>query len=124
MAEQAKEATGKKKPQVLADRGYFDGEEILKCEPADVAPLVPGPLTSNADSIGRPGAFRSPRQKDRRCGSGIVSDPHRLPAPGRPMAHRVSTGPLMLAGHLSIPVSEGPHGIVLPCPDMQLVERR
>jgi hypothetical protein len=32
MAEQAKEATGKEKLQVLADHGYFDGEEILKCE--------------------------------------------------------------------------------------------
>jgi hypothetical protein len=45
MAEQAKEATGKKKLQVLADRGYFDSEEILKCEQADIAPLVPRPLT-------------------------------------------------------------------------------
>ena len=32
MAERAKEATGKEKLQVLADHGYFDGEEILKCE--------------------------------------------------------------------------------------------
>ena len=53
MAEQAKEATGKKKLQVLADRGYFDGEEILKCEQADIAPLVPRPLTSNARAEGR-----------------------------------------------------------------------
>ena len=53
MAEQAKEATGKEKLQVLADRGYFDGEEILKCEQVQIAPLVPRPLTSNARADGR-----------------------------------------------------------------------
>src|SRR6516165_6253533 len=53
MAEQAKEATGNEKLQVLADRGYFSGEEILKCERADITPLVPKPLTSNAKAEGR-----------------------------------------------------------------------
>ena len=53
MAEQAKEATGNEKLQVLADRGYFSGEEILKCEQADITPLVPKPLTSNAKAEGR-----------------------------------------------------------------------
>ena len=31
----------------LADRGYFNGDEILSCEQAGVAPIVPKPLTSN-----------------------------------------------------------------------------
>jgi len=53
MAEQAKEATGNEKLQVLADRGYFSGEEILKCEQADITPLVPRPLISNARAEGR-----------------------------------------------------------------------
>ena len=53
MAEQAKEATGKEELQVLADRGYFRGEEILKCEQADITALVPKPLTSNAKAEGR-----------------------------------------------------------------------
>jgi transposase len=53
MAEQAKEATGEKKLKVLADRGYFSGEQILKCEEADITPLVPKPLTSNAKAEGR-----------------------------------------------------------------------
>ena len=53
MAKQAKAATGKEELQVLADRGYFSGEEILKCEQADITPLVPKPLTSNALSEGR-----------------------------------------------------------------------
>ena len=53
MTEQAKEATGKEKLQVFADRGYFGGEKILKCEQADITPLVPRPLTSNARAEGR-----------------------------------------------------------------------
>jgi len=53
MAERAKEATGNKKLQVLADRGYFNSVEILKCEQAGIAPLVPKPLTSNARAEGR-----------------------------------------------------------------------
>jgi hypothetical protein len=43
-------APGKKRLQVLANRSYVARKEILKCEQADVAPLVPGPLTSNAKS--------------------------------------------------------------------------
>jgi len=53
MAEQAKEATGNKKLQVLAVRGYFSGKEILKCAHADITPLEPKPLTSNARADGR-----------------------------------------------------------------------
>jgi len=53
MAEKAKEATGKEELQVLADRGYFSGEEILKCEQADITPLVPKPLTGSAKAEGR-----------------------------------------------------------------------
>ena len=36
-----------------ADRGYFDGEEILACEEADVAVTLPKPMTSNAKAEGR-----------------------------------------------------------------------
>jgi transposase len=53
MAEQAKEAVGKQELEVLADRGYFNSEEILKCEQADITPLVPKPITSNARAEGR-----------------------------------------------------------------------
>jgi transposase len=38
---------------VLADRGYFDGEEIRACEPLGVTPYVPKPLTSGAKAEGR-----------------------------------------------------------------------
>jgi transposase len=53
MAERAKESTGEDKLQVLADRGYFSSQEILKCEQADMTPLVPKPTTSNAKADGR-----------------------------------------------------------------------
>jgi len=53
MAEQAKEATGKEELQALADRGYFSSDQILKCERADIAALVPKPITSNARAEGR-----------------------------------------------------------------------
>ena len=53
MSKQAKEATGIEEPQVLADRGYFNGPEILKCDQEDITPLVPKPLTSNAKAEGR-----------------------------------------------------------------------
>ena len=33
---------------VLADRGYFKGEEVLACEPLGVTPYVPKPLTSGS----------------------------------------------------------------------------
>src|SRR5262245_13723977 len=47
MAKSAQEATGQDKMTVLADRGYFKGEEILQCAQDGITPLVPKPLTSN-----------------------------------------------------------------------------
>jgi transposase len=38
---------------VLADRGYFTGEEILECEQAGISTLVPKPLTSTSKADGR-----------------------------------------------------------------------
>ncbi|MGB5102157.1 MAG: IS1182 family transposase [Steroidobacteraceae bacterium] len=53
MAQQTREALGTKDLKVLADRGYFSGEEILKCEQAGMTPLVPKPLTNNSATSGR-----------------------------------------------------------------------
>jgi transposase len=53
MAQQTREALGTKDLTVLADRGYFSGEEILKCEQAGMTPLVPKPITSNSTANGR-----------------------------------------------------------------------
>jgi transposase len=49
----AKAAMGVQQLQVLADRGYFSGEEIVACEALGVTPHVPKPLTSGAKADGR-----------------------------------------------------------------------
>jgi transposase len=53
MAEQAREGVGHNALTVLADRGYFKGEEILACDQARIIPYVPKPLTSGAKAEGR-----------------------------------------------------------------------
>jgi transposase len=53
MAGQAKAAMGTDTLDVLADRGYFSGEEVLACEPLGVTPYVPKPLTSGSKAKGR-----------------------------------------------------------------------
>jgi hypothetical protein len=53
MATQARTAMGVESLTALADRGYFKGEEILKCEQQGITPLVPKPLTSGAKADGR-----------------------------------------------------------------------
>jgi hypothetical protein len=45
MADQAKAAMGVDALDVLADAGYFDGEEILACELLGVTPYVPNPTS-------------------------------------------------------------------------------
>jgi hypothetical protein len=47
MALKAREATGNKEITVLADRGYFNGDQVLACENTGVLPSVPKTLTSN-----------------------------------------------------------------------------
>jgi len=53
MAGKAKAAMGVDRLEVLADRGYFSGEEIVACEAIGVIPNVPKPLTSGAKADGR-----------------------------------------------------------------------
>jgi len=38
---------------VVADRGYFNGEEILACEEAGITVMLPKPMTSNSKAKGR-----------------------------------------------------------------------
>lgn len=52
MALKAKEATGNKEITVLADRGYFSGDQVLSCEGTGVAPIVPKTLTSSGTKRG------------------------------------------------------------------------
>jgi transposase len=53
MAGEAKAAMGADQLDVLADRGYFSGEEVLACQGVGVTPYVPKPLTSAAKAKGR-----------------------------------------------------------------------
>lgn len=52
IARQAKEAIGSDELTVLADRGYFNGPEILACEEAGITPYVPKTQTSNNQARG------------------------------------------------------------------------
>ena len=48
-----KTRSGTKTLTVIADRGYFKGEEILACDHAGMTPFVPKPLTSGSKAEGR-----------------------------------------------------------------------
>jgi transposase len=52
MSQQAREALGEDQLTVLADRGYFNGEQIKDCEEHGIMTLVPKPLTSNNKAAG------------------------------------------------------------------------
>ena len=53
MSEQARDALKTEKIEVLADKGYFKGEEIAKCDRGGIEVYVPKPATSNARARGR-----------------------------------------------------------------------
>jgi len=52
MAEQAKEAIETDTLAVVADRGYFKGEEILACDEANITTYLPKPQTSGSTRKG------------------------------------------------------------------------
>jgi transposase len=52
MGKKALEATGHEEITALADRGYYDGEEVLACEGTGVLPCVPKTLTSGNPNQG------------------------------------------------------------------------
>jgi len=73
MGQQAKAATGVDKLTVLADRGYFSGEEVRACEGTGITPICPKPLTGTAKAEGRWGKqdFRyDPPTDTYRCPAG------------------------------------------------------
>jgi transposase len=53
MAQKTQEAIGSASLTVLADRGYYKGAELLKCEDAGIKTIVLKPLTSNSKADGR-----------------------------------------------------------------------
>ena len=82
MSKQAREATGIEKLAVVADRGYFSGEEVLACDQAGIIAYVPKPLTSGAKANGRFGKQDFVYMPDR--------DEYRCPA-GHAMTRRFET---------------------------------
>ena len=50
----------------LADRGYFNGEEILECDRVGITALVPKPLTSGNKAQGLVRQTRLPLHRARR----------------------------------------------------------
>ncbi|MDB5471400.1 MAG: hypothetical protein JWR84_2960 [Caulobacter sp.] len=79
MAARTKDALGVETLDVLADRGYFSGEEIRACEAMGVTPYVPKPLTSGAKADGRFGKqdfVYLPDQDVYRCPSGALLPRH------------------------------------------------
>src|SRR6202048_2938438 len=53
IASQTKEVLDADHLDVVADRGYFSGVEILACEQADITVTLPKPMTSGAKADGR-----------------------------------------------------------------------
>ena len=53
MAKQAREVIGSETLSVVADRGYFKGEDVLACYDANITAYVPKPMASGAKADGR-----------------------------------------------------------------------
>ena len=53
VAKQAKVALQTDALEAVADRGYFNGEEIVACDQAGITVILPKPMTSGAKSEGR-----------------------------------------------------------------------
>ncbi len=67
MATRAKEATGVDDLTVVADRGYFEGEQIRACDEANITTFVPKPQTSGSKAKGRFGKQDFIDLPDRKC---------------------------------------------------------
>ncbi|MEA3250599.1 MAG: IS1182 family transposase [Pseudomonadota bacterium] len=73
MAKQARDASGVSDLNVVADRGYFKGEEILACHEAGITTYLPKPKTSPSQAKGMfpREAFRYiPGSNEYRCPAG------------------------------------------------------
>ena len=53
MSRQARDEMSVETLEVVADRGYYNGEEIKACEEADITVTLPKPMTSGAKAAGR-----------------------------------------------------------------------
>ncbi len=79
MASAAREAIGSGSVEVVADRGYYSGQEVLACEKAGIAAHVPKTITSNAVADGRFGKadfVYEPANDSYRCPAGEALTHH------------------------------------------------
>ncbi len=53
MSERARAAIGSEAIEAVADRGYYNGEEILACEQSGITVYLPKPMTSGINAKGR-----------------------------------------------------------------------
>ena len=73
MAKEAKAVLRAERLDAVADRGYFNSEEILACEQAGITVTLPKPMTSGAKAEGRFGKqdfVYQPEQDVYRCPAG------------------------------------------------------
>ena len=79
MAKAAQETLGAERLHVIADRGYFDGEQVKECVEAGLTVTLPKPQTSGAKAEGRFGKqdfVYLPDQDAYRCPAGAVLTYH------------------------------------------------
>jgi transposase len=73
MAEQAREALETKTLSVVADRGYYNGEELRACEESGIAVYVPRTMTSSNQAhglFGRQDFIYKPKKDEYECPAG------------------------------------------------------
>ena len=99
VAREAKAVLQVDKLEAVADRGYFNGEEILACEQAGITVTLPKPMTSGAKSEGRFGKqdfVYLPEEDVYRCPPARSSDstiPTRKTARSCAVTGRMRAGP-------------------------------
>lgn len=79
MAKSARQTLGAEGLHVIADRGYFDGDQIRECTEAGLTVTLPKPQTSGAKADGRFGKqdfAYLPEQDAYRCPSGAILPYH------------------------------------------------
>jgi transposase len=79
MAKSARQTLGAEGLQVIADRGYFDGDQIRECAEAGLTVTLPKPQTSGAKADGRFGKqdfAYLPEQDAYRCPAGAILPYH------------------------------------------------
>jgi len=70
MAKKAKAILGQKKLNVVADRGYYSGAELLSCDKANITTYIPKTRTSNSKAAGlydRADFIYNPKTDSYRC---------------------------------------------------------